>query len=296
MAVKHRGLGRGLESLIPQMAAAEEKPVSIEVPTDSLSPNPFQPRRSFDKDKLEELASSIRKHGLLQPIVVRPAGGGYEIIAGERRWRASQMAGLSTIPATVRELSDSEMIQVALIENLQRQDLDPMEEAHAYRRLMDEFGMTQEALSEALGRSRSAIANSVRLLNLPEEIQQIVSRGTISGGHARTLLGISDRALQERVARQVAEKGLTVRQTEELVRRLGRNVSRETIPPRRALSEDPDVAMLTHQLEERLGTRVRLSGSASKGKLEIEYYSPEDLDRIMEIILDTQQVRNPGQV
>jgi len=289
MAAKPRGLGKGLNAIIGADIVGEviDRPRAIEIPVDRLSPNPFQPRRSFTEEGLEQLAESIRHHGVLQPIVVRPMGDGYQLIAGERRWRAAQIAGLQRIPAVVRELDDPGMVQVALIENLQREDLNPIEEASAYRRLMDEFNMTQEQLSSAVGRSRPAIANAVRLLNLPAEIQRAVEERRLSEGHARCLLAISDQGDQLRLAAEIIANGLNVRQAEELVKGTTRNVSRETI--RKRTSEvDPDAVRLTQQLGERLGTRVKLSGSVSKGKLEIEYYSTEDLDRILEIILGSQ--------
>jgi ParB family chromosome partitioning protein len=286
MAAKPRGLGKGLNAIIGADVVSEviDRPRAVEIPVDRLSPNPFQPRRSFTEEGLEQLADSIRHHGILQPIVVRPSGDGYQLIAGERRWRAAQIAGLQRIPAVVRELDDPGMVQVALIENLQREDLNPIEEASAYRRLMDEFNMTQEQLSSAIGRSRPAIANAVRLLNLPEAIQRAVEERKLSEGHARCLLAISNQGDQLKVAAEIIANGLNVRQAEELVKGTTQNVSRETI--RKPTSqEDPNAVRLTQRLGERLGTRVKLSGSVSKGKLEIEYYSAEDLDRILEIIL-----------
>jgi len=286
MAAKPRGLGKGLNAIIGADLVSEvsDRPRAVEIPVDRLSPNPFQPRRSFTEEGLEQLADSIRHHGILQPIVVRPSGDGYQLIAGERRWRAAQIAGLQRIPAVVRELDDPGMVQVALIENLQREDLNPIEEASAYRRLMDEFNMTQEQLSSAIGRSRPAIANAVRLLNLPEAIQKAVEERRLSEGHARCLLSISNQGDQLKVAAEIIANGLNVRQAEELVKGTTQNVSRETIR-KRTSEEDPNAVRLTQRLGERLGTRVKLSGSVSKGKLEIEYYSAEDLDRILEIIL-----------
>jgi len=289
MAAKPRGLGKGLNATIGADIVSEviDRPRAIEISVDRLSPNPFQPRRSFTEEGLEQLAESIRHHGILQPIVVRPSGDGYQLIAGERRWRAAQIAGLQRIPAVVRELDDPSMVQVALIENLQREDLNPIEEASAYRRLMDEFNMTQEQLSSTIGRSRPAIANAVRLLNLPTEIQRAVEERKLSEGHARCLLAISDQEDQLKVAAQIIANGLNVRQAEELVRGTTRDVSRETIR-KRTSEDDPDAVRLTQRLGERLGTRVKLSGSVRKGKLEIEYYSTEDLDRILEIILGSE--------
>ncbi len=286
MATKPRGLGKGLSAIIgaSSLGPLVDGSQGMEIPIDQLSPNPFQPRRSFSDEGIQQLAESIRLHGILQPVVVRPAGTGYQLIAGERRWRAAQIAGLPKIPAIVRELDDSGMVQFALIENLQREDLSPIEEALAYRRLMDEFDMTQEQLSKSVGRSRPVIANTVRLLNLPEEIQNLVEQRKLSEGHARCLLAISDEALQLKIANKIIAQGLNVRQVEELVKAIAQNVSRETIRSSEA-AHDPDAAHLAQRLSERLGTKVRLSGSASKGRLVIAYYSSEDLDRILEVIL-----------
>lgn len=285
MAIR-RGLGKGLNAIIGEAMLEEERHDlrGMEIPLERLSANPFQPRAEFDAEKLEELAESIRAHGVLQPIVVRRFGEDYQIIAGERRWRAAQIAGLTAIPAVVRELEDAGMIQVALIENLQREDLNPIEEAAAYRKLMDEFDMTQEQLSAALGKSRSTIANAVRLLNLPDEVQEHVVQGRLSGGHARCLLAVAGADLQLRLANEIIERGLSVRQTEELVKKLARNVSRETIENAPS-APDPNVVAVMRHLSERLGTKVKITGSSGKGKLEIEYYSVDDLERILDIIL-----------
>ena len=286
MAAKPRGLGKGLNAIIGADIVSEviDRPRGIEIPVDRLSPNPFQPRRSFSDEGLGQLAESIRQHGVLQPVIVRPSGDGYQLIAGERRWRAAQIAGLQRIPAVVRELDDPGMVQVALIENLQREDLNPIEEALAYLKLMDEFDMTQEQLSSTMGRSRPAIANAVRLLNLPAEILRAVEERRLSEGHARCLLAIPDQGDQLKAAAEIIGNGLNVRQAEELVKGITRNVSRETTR-KRTSEEDPDAVRLTQRLGERLGTRVKLAGSVSKGRLQIEYYSAEDLDRILEIIL-----------
>ncbi len=286
MAVKARGLGKGLNAIIGAdvIGRGLDGPGGVEIPVDQLSPNPFQPRRTFTDEGLQQLAESIKRHGVLQPIVVRASGDGYQLIAGERRWRAARIAGLSKIPAIVREIDDSNMVQVALIENLQREDLNPIEEALAYRRLMDEFKMTQEQLSSTIGRSRPAIANAVRLLNLPAEIQRHIEENRLSEGHARCLLAVSNETDQLKAASEIIEGGLSVRQAEKLVKRISQDVSRETTRSQSGV-DDPDAVRLAQRIEERLGTKVRLSGSAGKGRLEIEYYSSEDLDRILGIIL-----------
>ena len=285
MAAKPRGLGKGLNAIIGADIVSEviDRPRLLRYPSAGSRPTRFS--RVDPSVKRPRAARRVHKASrVLQPIVVRPSGDGYQLIAGERRWRAAQIAGLQRIPAVVRELDDPGMVRVALIENLQREDLNPIEEALAYRRLMDEFKMTQEELSSSIGRSRPAIANAVRLLNLPTEIQRAVEERRLSEGHARCLLAIPDQGDQLKVAAKIIGDGLNVRQTEELVKGITRNVSRETTR-KRTSEEDPDAVRLTQRLGERLGTRVKLSGSVSKGRLEIEYYSAEDLDRILEIIL-----------
>ncbi|HAV21655.1 MAG TPA: chromosome partitioning protein ParB, partial [Firmicutes bacterium] len=214
-----RGLGRGLRALIPDIETVAGHEVR-ELPVDVILPNPFQPRKQFDESKLAELVDSIKQHGIVQPLVVRQKGDSYELVVGQRRLEAARMIGLEKVPVIVKSLKDIEMVQVALIENLQREELNPIEEAEAYKRLVEEFGMTQEELAKVLGRSRPTITNTLRLLSLSLEVQAIVSRGTISMGHARALLAIDDLKLQEKVCKYVVEKQLSVRETEELVRRV----------------------------------------------------------------------------
>lgn len=276
-----RGLGRGLAALIPTAEPGDE-PVR-EVPVGQIRPNGFQPRRVFDEEKLAELAESVRAHGILQPVVVRAVIGGFELVAGERRWRAAQMAGLDRVPVVVRELSDAEMMELALIENLQREDLNPLEEAAAYQRLLDEFGLTQEELARRVGKSRSHIANTIRLLNLPSEVQESVSRGTISMGHARALLGLEDQALEVEVCRRVSEKGLSVRETENLVRSL---LTKKKAGQRKKEERlDPWLNEVANSLKRALATQVRIRPGKRGGKIEIEYYSAEDLERLAELLL-----------
>jgi ParB family chromosome partitioning protein len=280
-----RGLGKGLGALIPATEAQEGEPVR-EIPVTKIRANSFQPRRVFDEDKLAELAESITTHGILQPVVARSVIGGYELVAGERRWRAAQLAGLTTIPAVVRELSDGEMMEVALVENIQRQDLNPLEEAEALHRLMTEFGLTQEELAQRVGKSRSHIANTLRLLNLTSEVQNYVSRGTISMGHARALLALEEAQVQVAACRQVVEKGLSVRQTEELVRdkRSRARASRKKKP-----SPDPWIREIETALKRSLATGVRIRPGRRGGKIEIEYYSAEDLERLTAILQGIQE-------
>ncbi|MCR4402474.1 MAG: ParB/RepB/Spo0J family partition protein [Firmicutes bacterium] len=256
-----------------------------ELPIDQIRPNPYQPRKRFDDAKLAELAESIKAHGIVQPLVVRTAGEGYELVVGQRRLLAARMAGLSEVPVVVSDLEDAEMIQVALIENLQREDLNPMEEAESYQRLVTEFAMSQEELARVLGRSRPSIANTLRLLNLQPEVQEAVSRGTLSMGHARALLAIQDPALQVEACRHVIEKELSVRDTEELVRRVlasGQVAAKEA---KQDKPKDPEIASLEERLRRVFGTQVRIIPGRKKGKIEIEYYNDDDLERILALVL-----------
>ena len=285
MAMQKKGLGRGLSALIPSAelkteSRAEQAPPEIAV--DRITPSPFQPRRSFDEAKIEELASSIRNQGIIQPLVVRPKGDGFELIAGERRWRAAMKAGLSRVPVVIREASDHEALQLALVENLQREDLNAIEEANGYRRLQEEFQWSQEEMAERVGKSRPAIANSLRMLSLPAEVQQEVVAGNLPAGQARALLGLQTEALIISASREVITKGLSTRETEKMVRLLliGRKRRRQVS------LIDPDLKSVVEELQRALGTRVRLIPKArtSKGKIEIEYYTLPDLERIIQSI------------
>ncbi len=287
--MEKRGLGKGLGALIPG-ADRDQQQRSIELNIDSISSNPYQPRESVDEEKLQELVSSIRMHGVLQPVVVRPKGAGsYELVAGERRLRAARAAGLATIPAVVRQLTDEQSLQIALIENLQREDINPLDAAAAYRRLMEEFGLTQDEIALTLGKSRSAVANTLRLLNLPSEVRDYVRSGELSEGHARAVLSLSDEDLQRRLARLAIEKSLSVRETERLARQwlaqgvsreAMQNVSRETSP--REL--DPNIAEIESRLREIFRTKVSLIINKDRGRIEIEFYSSEDLERILSLL------------
>jgi ParB family chromosome partitioning protein len=249
---------------------------------DRITPSPFQPRRSFDEAKIEELAASIRNQGIIQPLVVRPKGDGFELIAGERRWRAAMKAGLSRVPVVVRDASDHEALQLALVENLQREDLNPIEEAAGYRRLQEEFHWSQEEMAEKVGKSRPAIANSLRLLALPAEVQQEVTEGNLPAGQARALLGLHTEALIVSACRDVIAKGLSTRETEKMVRFLLMGRKRRRQVP----LIDPDMKSIVENLQRALGTRVRLLPKArsTKGKIEIEYYALADLERIIQTI------------
>ncbi|MCL6614738.1 MAG: ParB/RepB/Spo0J family partition protein [Firmicutes bacterium] len=277
---KTRGLGRGLGALIPELEEAESEG-RLEIPIAQIRPNPFQPRREFDPEKLAELAASIREHGVLQPILLRRVEGGYQVVAGERRLRAAEQAGLSKIPAVIGDFSDATMMQVALVENLQRTDLNPIEEAEAYRRLIEEFGLTQEEIAQKVGKSRSAIANTLRLLNLPAAIQEDLKAGRASEGHARAVLGLTDEAERLAAWKEVVGGGLSVRETEELVKaRAGKergDVSRETVKPPRAASGglDPFLQEIEDRIRATLGTKVKIRPAGKGGRIEIEYYSQE---------------------
>jgi ParB family chromosome partitioning protein len=270
------GLGRGLAALIPQR---DEPPASVELPIAAISHNPYQPRRRIEETALNELAASIAEHGVLQPILVTPNAEGYRLIAGERRLRAAQMAGLERIPALVRSADESAQLAWALIENLQRADLNALEEAQAFRQLVDDFGLTHDEVGSRVGRSRSAIANTLRLLDLDQRVQVALAGGQITEGHARALAGLSDPAGQAEALTAVVSGGLSVRQTEELVRRSMKHSprSRRSAPARAA-----DVERIERSLRESLGTKVTLSTSRKGGKITIEYYTQEELERLYE--------------
>jgi ParB family transcriptional regulator, chromosome partitioning protein len=282
---KRPALGRGLSALIPDAPVAVPAPAKeatpSEVDLDLLTPNPFQPRVHFDEARLEELAQSIRANGVIQPIVVRRAGGRYEIIAGERRWRAAQRAGLLKVPALVKDVPDEKLLEVALIENIQREDLNPIEEAHAYRRLSDEFHLTQEQIADAVGKDRSSIANYVRLLRLPQEVRSNVASGGLSMGHARALLALSDEATQLKVAREIVAGNLSVRDTEALIRKLQN-------PP--AARPEPQKDVHTRAAEDKLrlalGTRVRIVRRGKGGKVEVDFGSEDELQRLYEYLTE----------
>lgn len=277
-----RGLGRGLNAIIPSVAIEENDNVN-EVPVNEIVPNRFQPRRVFDAEKLAELADSIRQYGVVQPIIVRKTVSGYELVAGERRWRASQMAGRKVIPAVVRDFTDSEMTEIALIENLQRQDLNPIEEAFAFRKLMTDFGLTQEEVAVKIGRSRSLIANIVRLLNLQPSVQEHVSRGTLTIGQARPLLAIEQPDVQIETANMIIESDLSARDAEELVRRM-LTAPKNKKKTKSVVKQEIFIAEAEDQLKMLLGAQVKIKPGKLKSKIEIEFNSAEDLERIIETL------------
>ncbi len=279
-------LGRGLDALLPDREPVVEDSPSEAAPVavhpSLIAPNPNQPRRIFDDTKIDELAGSIETSGMLQPLVVRTRAGGYELIAGERRLRAARRLGLPEVPIIIHETADPNSLLLALVENLQREDLNPIEEAAAFAELQEQFNLTQEQVAEKVGRSRPAVANALRLLSLPEQIKEHVSRGELAAGQARALLGLQDRSMLAAAAREVMAKDLSTRETEALVKRL--NGRKRTKIENRL---DPDLSNLVETLQRRLGTRVRLMHRArdDKGKLEIEYYSQDDLERITDMMM-----------
>lgn len=277
---RRRGLGKGLGALIPGAeAAGQDRPTEIAL--SHLTANPFQPRQAMDPQELSGLVDSIRRHGVLQPIVVRPSAGGFEVVAGERRWRAAEAAGLSTIPVVVRTLTDQEALELALVENLQREDLNPMERARAYRRLMQDFGLTQEQIAERVGKSQPSIANALRLLNLPAQIQVSLEVGRITEGHARALLAVGNESAMLKLWERVERRGLSVRETEQIARA---SISREI--RRRPRAQDPQLRSVQQDLSRRYGTKVSVNGSRTRGHVAFEYYSEEDLQRLLDLLLD----------
>lgn len=282
-----RGLGKGLNALITSSQAAEE-PRHEMIPVDSISPNPLQPRRRFREESLEELAASLREHGLVQPVIVRPVGAGYELLVGERRWRAALLAEVKSIPAIVREAEASESLQIALVENLHRDDLNGIEEATAYRHLVEEFDLSQEEIADRVGRSRSAVANALRLLQLPVEVQASVVADEISSGHARALLGLQGEPYQAILLQRIVDEDLSVRQTEELVRRhLGGEKELEKPEKKEIPKPLEEVAEL---LSASLKAKVKVIQGKRKGKIIIEFKGEEDLKRLLKDITGNLEV------
>jgi ParB family transcriptional regulator, chromosome partitioning protein len=280
-----KALGRGLSALLSADQSTVPSADSSEIQIDLIDPSPVQPRSYFDDKSLKELAMSIRENGIVQPVLVRPNGSRFELVAGERRWRAAQVAGLQHIPAIVREIPSDKVLELALIENIQREDLNAIEEARAYKNLIETVGLTQESLAQRVGRDRSYITNLIRLLRLPEDLQQLVQEGKLSAGHARTLLGVDDAAVQRRLARKIIEKGISVRETERTIQQLA-TPARAGAKPRGGAG-DPNIKAAEAKLRRKLGTRVNIVASASRpgGKIEIEYYDDRDLDRFYGLLM-----------
>lgn len=274
---KKGGLGKGLDAIFHDNARADDGG-AVELNINELEPNRGQPRKEFSEEAMRELADSIAQHGVLQPLLVRPLlSGGYQIVAGERRWRASRMAGLATVPALIRELTDSEVMQIALIENLQREDLKPLEEAQGYQALMEEFGFTQDEISKSVGKSRPAVTNALRLLNLPEAVRGMLARGDLSAGHARTLLSFKDEAAMLTAAKRVVAEGLSVRELEKMAKKANAEKPEAVRSTRRIRYYDE--AELA--LRDTLNRVVHVGGTKKKGVLTIEFYGEEDLKNLL---------------
>ena len=290
------GLGRGLGALIPPGAAEHRAPAGTgyrEIPVTAIRPNPYQPRDAFDEQALGALADSIREVGLLQPVLVRPAGEGFELIAGERRWRAAQRVGLQTIPALVRETDDNTALEQALVENLQRDDLNPLEEAAAYQQLIEDFHLTHEQVASRMGKSRAAISNTLRLLQLPPSIQRALREGQLTMGHARALLGTPDRAFQEATAKRIVKEDLSVRQVEEAVRARNDGAGSKRAAPVEVPGRmrPAGLAELEELLGDHLDTRVKIRlGAGGKGTMTIDFAGLDDLERVYRVITQADAI------
>ncbi len=279
MVNRQHGLGRGLGALLSSPGpASSAEPTTAELPIDAITPNPKQPRKAFDDKALRDLSESLKQSGLLQPVVVRRVGEGYQLVVGERRWRAAKMAGIERIPAIVREASDAQSLELALVENLLREDLNPMEEAEAYQRLLAEFAWTQEDLAQRVARDRSSIANCLRLLKLPDVIQADLRSGRLTMGHARALLSLDSPAEQLRLREEILTHSWSVRATEQGVQ------AKRTQPTRRVLRRSAELAAVEDALRVALATRVRIVGNERAGRIEVSYSSREELDRLTELI------------
>lgn len=277
-----RGLGKGINAFFPGNELGSEETIQ-EIKISELRPNPYQPRKTFDPEAIRDLTESIQEHGILQPIVARKSIKGYEIVVGERRFRAAKEAGLVRVPVVIRELTEQKMMEIALIENLQREDLNPIEEALAYSNLINELGVTQEELAKRLGKSRPHIANHLRLLQLPASIQQLMADGKLSMGHGRALISVKHKTKMAALVQKVLKEKLNVRQLEQLVQKLNENVSRETLKNK---PDQKDVFLKEKEayLRDRFGTSVTITQKKKKGKIEIDYFSKEDLERILELL------------
>jgi ParB family transcriptional regulator, chromosome partitioning protein len=277
-----KGLGKkGINAFFTNIEAGKEETVQ-EINVKELRPNPYQPRKTFQQEAIDELKESILEHGILQPLVVRKSIKGYEIVVGERRFRAAKEAKLATVPAVVRELTEQQMMELAVLENLQREDLNPIEEGLAYQTLMEKLTFTQEEVAKRLGKSRPHVANHIRLLSLPAKIQELISNGKISMGHGRALLGLRQKAKLPALVDKIVQESLNVRQLEKLIQQLNENVPRETKKPEK--KKDVFIQEREHSLRERFGTTVNIKQSKNKGKIEIEFFSKEDLERILEML------------
>jgi ParB family transcriptional regulator, chromosome partitioning protein len=283
--MNRKALGRGLGALLSSDRTIDLGAEPSEVDLDSIVPGPMQPRTHFDEASLESLAESIRSHGIVQPLLVRRRGDRYELIAGERRWRAARLAGISRVPIVIKEVPDESLLEIALIENIQRENLNPIEEAQAYKKLIETVGLTQESLASRVGRDRSYITNYLRLLRLPDDLQQLLKEGRLSTGHARTLLALSHPDLQRRIARQILDGGLSVRATEQLVQKAVEEKPASKAAPQQV---DPNIKAAETKLRRALGTQVKIIQSAAdgRGKVEISFFNTQDLDRIYNLLIN----------
>ena len=287
-----QALGRGLSALLGEDAAATPvAPAPSEIDIDLLAPNPEQPRTRFAETALDELSQSIVANGIVQPIVVRKAGARYQIVAGERRWRAAQRAGLRKVPVTIREVSDEKLLELALIENIQRQELNPIEEARAFRKLIDTVGLTQEQVSERVGKERTLIATTLRLLKLPNEIQSLIEEGKLSAGHGRALLLSDDAMTQKRVARAIIEKQMSVREAERAMKAAIASTNSTGGARRTIITKDANIRSAETKLMRALGTNVKITpnGKGTAGKIELEYYNLDDLDRLFQKLVNSKE-------
>lgn len=300
-AAKSRGLGRGLESLFndveidtEELKKGEAKSSGDEngilfIDVNEMKPNAKQPRKTFNEEKIEELAKSIELHGIIQPIMVRKSEKGYEIVAGERRWRAARRAGLKQVPCLIRELDEQQNMLVAIIENMQREDLNAIEEAMALEEMVKNFGLTQEEVSKSVGKSRPYITNSLRLLKLPEAVRELVAEGKLSGGHARAIAGIRDEIVQVEAAKKAVEEGWSVREMEKYAAQAANPLKGRTRAKPRPREKKREILTLENQLKDVLGTKVTIDHGIKKGKIEIEYYSKEELERLYELLASLRQ-------
>lgn len=292
-AAKGRGLGMGLEALFNNVeinaqdihdASSVQEGGIIFLDINQIKPNTKQPRKNFNDEKIDELARSIEVHGIIQPIMVRPASEGYEIVAGERRWRAARRASLKNVPCIIRELNEEQNMLVAIIENMQREDLNPIEEAEALNLMISTYGLTQEEVSKSIGKSRPYITNSLRLLKLPSLVQEMVIKGELTNGHARAIAGIKDKKKQEEIAKHAVELGLSVREVEELTSGSGK-ISSKAKPKARVRVKNREITDIEEELKTVLGTKVNINNGTRRGKIEIEYYSKDELERLLELLL-----------
>jgi ParB family chromosome partitioning protein len=288
--VSNKALGRGLGSLFSEMEIADDEVVK-QVSLNELRPNPYQPRKKFEDTSIKELSQSIKEYGVIQPLIVRQSIRGYEIVAGERRFRAAKEVGLETVPVVVRELTDDQMMEIALIENLQREDLNPIEIAQAFKKLMDHLSLTQEQLAEKVGKSRPHVTNFLRLLQLPNSIQEYVSRGTLSMGHARALLGVKDLEIQKSLAEKVIKEKASVRELEDWISSINQKQTKKENAKEKKAVASPMLRQYEDLLQQFLSTPVRIKQGRQKGKIEIEYYSERELERLIELLYQDQIIR-----